>query len=58
MEARGGALKAGSVPPEKGAKYSSRCRRDTLIRVGVVFEFSPDSYSPTLRWAYSYRRVL
>lgn len=53
MEAEGGALKAGSVPPEKGAKYNSRCRPEPLIRAG---EPGPGSLGPA-PWAYSHRRV-
>lgn len=57
MEAWGGTLKAGPVPPEKGAKYSSRCRPDTSIRISEAFEPGPDSHSPISRWAYSYHRL-
>ena len=58
MEAEGGALKAGPVPPEKGAKYNSRCRPGMLIRPGKVVEPGSDRLSPKPWWAYSYRRVL
>ena len=57
MEAKGGALKAGAVRPEKGAKYSSRCRPDTLIRTSKAVEAGSDGLSPTPQWAYSYRRA-
>lgn len=57
MEAEGSALKTGAVPPEKGAKYSSRCRPGTLIRAGEAVEPGPDSHSPTPWWAYSYRQA-
>lgn len=56
MEAEGGALKVGSVPPEKGAKYNSRCRPEPLIRAGGAVEPGPGSLGLAL-WAYSHRRV-
>ena len=58
MEAEGGALKAGPIPPEKGAKYNSRCRAGTLIRSVEVGELGSVRLSPRPSWAYSYRQTL